>query len=270
MSYEQITVTIEDGIALVTLNRPDRMNAWTARMGRELSNALRAADDDDDTRVVVLTGAGKAFCAGADLESGGSTFDASARDRGEMTGPDVMPWQIRKPVVAAINGHAIGVGITYPLTADVRFVAENAKVQFAFVRRGVIPELSSHVLLARVAGMSVAADLLLSGRQISGREAAELGIVAKALAAPDVLPAAMAWARDLAVNAAPGSVAITKQILWADVIPALRASARRETEPFAWLGQQADAREGITAFLEKRAPRWTLRVSRELPAFSFD
>jgi enoyl-CoA hydratase/carnithine racemase len=271
MEYEQISVTDGEGISLVTLNRPERMNAWTARMGRELSHALQAADADDDTRVVVLTGAGKAFCAGADLESGGSTFDASSRDPEEVTGPKLtLPWQIRKPVVAAINGHAVGVGITYPLAADVRFVAENAKIQFAFVRRGVIPELSSHVLLSRVAGVSIAADLLLSGRQISGRDAADLGIAAKALPAAEVLSAAMAWARDLAVNAAPGSVAITKRILWAEVVPALQASERREKAPFAWLGQQADAKEGITAFLEKRAPRWTLRVSGDLPDFPFD
>jgi len=271
MTYEQITVQVDEGVAVVTLNRPERMNAWTARMGQELTAAFKAADADDEVRVVVLTGAGKAFCAGADLGSGGGTFDDSRRDREDATGGALtLPWQIRKPVIAAINGHAIGVGITLPLTADVRFIANEAKVQFAFVRRGVLPELASHVLLARVCGLSVAADLLLSGRQISGAEAASLGLASKALPAAEVLPAAMEWAKDVAANTAPVSVALAKQILWADVTPAVKASSRREGVPFGWLGRQADAHEGVTSFLEKRAPKWSLRVSEDIPDFELD
>ncbi len=268
MKYEQITVSVENWVMVITLSRPEQLNAWTARMGAELSHALRRADSDDDVRVVVLTGAGRAFCAGADLSSGGATFNAAERDRDEAVGGElVLPWQIRKPVVAAINGHAVGVGITLPLCADVRFVAEDAKVQFAFVRRGMMPELAAHVLLARVAGVSVAADLLLSGRMVSGRELCELGIANRALPAADVLGAAMAWAADVAQNAAPASVALTKQMIWSDIAPDLRAMSRRETPPFEWLGQQADAAEGITSFLEKRAPRWTLRPSVDVPDF---
>ncbi len=268
MEYQQITVAVNDGVMLVTLNRPEQMNSWTARMGRELSTALMAAHEDDDVRVVVLTGTGRAFCAGADLSSGGNTFDSEERDRDEAVGTEfVLPWQIRKPVIAAINGHAVGVGITYPLCADVRFVAEEAKCQFAFVRRGMMPELAAHVLLARVAGIERAADLLLSGRMVSGRELAELGVASRALPAGEVLPAALAWAQDVAANAAPASVALTKQLLWADVAPALRSMMRAESAPFEWLGRQVDAREGVTAFLEKRSPNWSLRVSTDVPDF---
>jgi len=266
MEYTQIAVDLDDGVATVTLDRPERMNAWTATMGLELSKALRWADESDEVRAVVLTGRGRAFCAGADLGSGGATFDDSSRPRDQISTPMTLPYEIRKPVIAAVNGHAIGVGITYPLCADVRFVAEEARVQFAFVRRGVIPELSSHVLLARVAGVSIAADLLLSGRQVSGREAFELGVASRALPAADVLAAAQDWARDVAVNTAPGSVALAKQLLWADVRPALEACGRAEGTLFAWAGRQADAHEGVSAFLEKRTPQWSVSVSRDLPA----
>jgi 1,4-dihydroxy-2-naphthoyl-CoA synthase len=268
MRYEQIDVTVDDGVMVLTLSRPEQLNAWTARMGAEMSDALRRADVDDAVRVVVLTGAGRAFCAGADLSTGGATFNAAERERDEAVGGElVLPWQIRKPVIAAINGHAVGVGITLPLCADVRFVAEDAKVQFAFVRRGMMPELAAHVLLARVAGVSVAADLLLSGRMVSGRELCELRIANRTMPASEVLPAALEWARDVARNAAPVSVALTKQMIWSDIAPDLRAMSRRETPPVEWLGKQADAVEGITAFLEKREPRWSLRVSADLPPF---
>lgn len=268
MEYQQITVGIDAGVMVVTLNRPEQLNSWTARMGRELSAAMMAAHDDDDVRVVVLTGAGRAFCAGADLSSGGNTFDSDERDRDEAVGTEfVLPWQIHKPVIAAINGHAVGVGVTYPLCADVRFVAEDAKCQFAFVRRGMMPELAAHVLLARVAGIERAADLLLSGRMVSGRELSDLGVASRSMPADEVLPAAMAWARDVATNAAPVSVALTKRLLWADVAPALRLMMRTESAPFEWLGRQADAREGVTAFLEKRSPNWSLRVTADVPDF---
>ena len=140
--FEEINVKVDDGVAVVTLDRPERLNAWTARMGQELSRAFRALDGDPAVRVIVLTGAGRAFCVGADLGAGSATFDSDRPADGAAREPLVLPWQLRKPVIAAINGHAIGVGITLPLTADVRFIAEDAKVQFVFVRRGVGPELS--------------------------------------------------------------------------------------------------------------------------------
>src|SRR4051812_11168820 len=171
MAYEQILVDVDDaGVATVTLNRPERLNAWTAVMGNELSDAFAALDVDDSVRVIVLTGAGRGFCAGADLSSGGGTFsrsDERSLQRGERPVTQfVVPWMIRKPTIAAINGPAVGVGITYPLQCDVRFVAEEAKISFAFVRRGVMPELAAHAILPKVIGVSKAADLLLSGRMI--------------------------------------------------------------------------------------------------------
>ena len=267
MAYETILLDIKDRVATITLNRPERMNAWTGEMANELSDALSACNANDEVRAIVLTGAGKAFCAGADLSGRRDTF-SSREGRGEARTRrrnNVQPWQLDKPVIAAINGHAIGVGLTYPMLCDIRIVAEDAKLQFAFVRRGILPELASHVIVARVAGFSNAADLLLSGRMLLGREAAELGLATEALPADEVLPAAQARARDIAMNAAPMSVAIAKRLLWEGITSSVPEMLKREGELFAWLGNQPDAREGVASFLEKRPPEWKLSVSRDLP-----
>ena len=177
MDYETILLDVaDDGVATLTLNRPEAMNAWNGVMAYEVDRALRDLDLDDRARAIVVTGAGRAFCAGADM-SGGSESFAPRRGSPEVQkrkerGPveeAMWPFMLRKPVIAAINGHAIGVGITFPMTCDVRYVAEDAKLQFAFTRRGVIPELASHVIVPRVAGLSNAADLMLSGRIFRGR-----------------------------------------------------------------------------------------------------
>ncbi len=259
---------VEGRVATITLNRPERMNAWTNQMAMELSDALIACNENDDVRAVVLTGAGKAFCAGADLAGRGDTFggrEERQQQRRREQPRQIMPWQLDKPVIAAINGHAIGVGITYPMLCDIRYVAEDAKIQFAFVRRGVIPELASHVIVARVAGMSNAADLLFSGRVIRGREAAEMGLATKALPADQVLPAAIDHARDLAINTAPVSVAISKRLLWEGINSTVPEMLKREGALFAWVGNQPDAREGVVSFLEKRPPQWKLSVARDKP-----
>jgi enoyl-CoA hydratase/carnithine racemase len=195
MSYSTILVNIDGGIATITFNRPEAMNSWTQATARDLGDAMFSLDKNDSVRAVVVTGTGSAFCAGADLSGAtafklGDTEDEKVR-RDSLAFPSVMPWQIRKPVIAAINGHAIGVGITYAMNCDIRFVAEDAKIQFAFVRRGITPELSSHVIVARVAGLSQAADLMLTGRMIKGREFAEMGLASQALPADKVLPAAL-------------------------------------------------------------------------------
>jgi len=260
MEFSTLLLDVKDGVATVTLNRPEAMNAWNHRMANDLTDAMRACNESDEVRAVVLTGAGRAFCAGADLSARERTFRT---EEGRPTEP-VFPWMIDKPVIAAINGHAIGVGITYPMMCDVRLVAEEAKIQFAFVRRGIIPELASHVIVARVAGFSNAADLLLSGRMIRGREAAEIGIASEALPADQVLPAALERAHDFA-NAAPVSVAISKRLLWEGVTSSVPDMFRREGGLFAWAGRQADAREGVLSFLEKRQPGWKLRVPGDLP-----
>jgi enoyl-CoA hydratase/carnithine racemase len=262
---QPVLMSVDAGVATVTLNRPEAMNAWNPSMAAALDQALRDCDGDDAVRAVVLTGAGRAFCAGADLGGGGETF--KPREGGMVGRPTheaIWPFQVRKPVIAAINGHAIGVGITLPLTCDLRFVAEDAKLQFAFVRRGVLPELASHTLLPRVIGFSRAADLLLTGRMFSGHEAAELGLASRALPTAEVLPAALEKAREFAA-AAPLSVAISKQLLWEGIVLGASEMMKREGPPFSLLGGHADAREGIAHFLEKRAPKWTGSVSKELP-----
>jgi enoyl-CoA hydratase/carnithine racemase len=259
MTYETVLYEVSDGVAAVTLNRPDRMNAWTAQLGAELGDAMATADEDDDVRAVVVTGAGRAFCAGADLSGGGFGGGTAPTLR------ECWPYDVRKPVIAAINGHAVGVGITYPMTCDVRYVAEDAKLAFAFVRRGAMPELSSHAIVPRVAGFSVAAELLLSGRTFLGTEAAALGIATRALPAAEVLPAALALARDIAVNTAPVSVAVAKRLLWDSMDKSIGEVSSIENRLFGKVTALPDAREGIAAFVEKRPPAWTGRVSTDIP-----
>ena len=262
--YETLLFDVEDEVATITLNRPDRMNAYDPAMAADLDAAWGRCDEDDGIRAVILTGAGRAFCAGADLGGGGSTFDDNAARRRRVAHPRTAI-DVRKPVIAAINGHAIGVGITMTMHCDLRLVAEDAKLSFAFVRRGVIPELASHLIVPRVVGLSNAADLLLTGRTFSGREAAELGLASRALPADEVVPAARELARDIAVNTAPVSVAISKRLLWDSLSSTVTDTERRENRLFAWSGRQQDAKEGVTAFLEKRDPDWQLRVSADFP-----
>ncbi len=272
--YEHILFDVEDGVATITLNRPKRLNAFTFPLGAELERAYARCDDDDAIRVVVLTGAGTAFCAGADMGSGGDTFeDVEGAQRAADPGARVrrLPaWRVRKPVVAAINGHAIGVGLTLALQCDLRFVASDAKLAFAFVRRGIIPELGSHSILPRVVGFSRAADLLLSGRTFRGEEAAALGVASEALPSEEVLPRARGWARDVAVHAAPVSVAIAKRLLWEGVTETPRETMAKEGPLLDWAGKQADAVEGVRSFLERRAPEWKLRASTDLPEWPDD
>ena len=268
-SYQYILFAVEDGVATITLNRPKRMNAFHFALGAELESAYARCDADDAVRAVVLTGSGKAFCAGADMSGGGKTFDdVDGSRRAADPGPAVRrlaAWQVRKPVIAAINGHAVGVGLTLALQCDVRLVARDAKLAFSFVRRGIIPELGSHSILPRVIGFSRAADLLLSGRTIRGEEAARLGLASEALPAEAVVPRAREWARDVAVNAAPASVAIAKRLLWEGVTETPPETMAKEKPLLAWVGKQADAAEGVRSFLERRPPEWTLRASTDLP-----
>ena len=263
MSLATISYTLDAHVATIAFNRPEKMNTWNAQVARELSTALADANADDEVRAVVITGSGRAFCAGADLERGGDTF--ARRDAGdtEQDRTALYPNQIDKPVIAAINGAAVGVGMTYPMLCDVRLAAADVKMGFVFTRRGMMPELAAHVIVQRVAGFSNAADLLMSGRIFKSEEALELGLVSRVLPADELLPAAQAMAAEY-VNAAPASVAITKRLLWRGMHASPEEMMRAEGAPFAWLGNQADAREGIDAFLHKRAPRWQLSV-RDLP-----
>jgi len=280
VDYQTILFAVKDRIATVTLNRPDSLNAWNTIVTDEMSHAMLRCDQDDAIRAVVVTGSGRAFCAGVDMGSGSGAFgnirserekaDAARKETSKeragkydgYAGP--FPWQIRKPVFAAINGHAIGVGITYPMTCDIRIVAENAKIQFAFTRRGVLPELWSHLIVPRVAGLSNAADLLLTGRMIKGREFAEMGLASAALPAERVLEATLERAREVCY-AAPVSVAISKRLLWKGLALSFGELGPEEAELFRWTSSQADSIEGVKSFLEKREPDWKLSATNDMP-----
>jgi len=263
MEYEEILYDVSDGVALVTLNRPSKLNAMTARMGAEMADAMAEADGDDAVRVVVLTGAGRAFCAGADLGSG-KDF-AGGWGGVERKYRRMMPMEVRKPVIAAINGPAVGAGLTWPLQADIRYVAEDAKLAFAFVRRGVLPELASHLILPRLAGLSKATELLLSGRTFLGTEAVEYGVATRAFPADQVLSEAISLAREIATHAAPLSVAISKRLIWEGVGIDLARWRAKEGKLLGFTTQHPDAREGTISFFERRAPKWSGSISREFP-----
>ena len=262
MSYETLLYEVSEHVATITFNRPEKMNTWNAQVASELSEAMLKANTDDEVRAIVLTGAGRAFCAGADLERGGETFanrdESGGRqsDEGRNT-RNVYPNEIDKPVIAAINGAAVGVGMTYPMLCDIRLASEGAKMGFVFTRRGMMPELAAHLTVQRVAGLSNAADILLSGRIFTSEEALEMGIVSKVFPKDQLLDAAHEMAKDYA-NTAPASVAITKHLLWQGLDSSPKKMMEAEGPSFAWLGNQSDAKEGIMSFLEKRAPAWEL------------
>ena len=262
MHLETVLYEVADGVATVTLNRPEAMNAWTAQLADDLQRAMGAADADEAVRAVVVTGAGRAFCAGADLSGGEGGFAPGTR--GTQSGPRLMPYQVRKPVIAAINGHAVGVGITYPMLCDIRIAANEAKIQFAMVRRGILPELGSHVILPRVVGFSKAAELLLTGTMMTGVEAATLGLVSRSMPAAEVLAAATEMARDIAVNVAPVSAALSKTLLWQGMTTPLDEMIATEGRIISTMARSADAAEGVRAFFEKRAPKWSMTLADDL------
>lgn len=263
MNFESLLYSVSQGVAVITLNRPEAMNSWTPQLSDELSLAMGAADANDDVRAVIVTATGRAFCAGADLSAGEGGFLSGKG--GKQAGPRLMPYQVRKPVIAAINGHAVGVGITYPMLCDIRIVADNAKIQFAMVRRGILPELGSHALLPRIVGFSRASDLLLTGRMIFGTEAAQLGLVSQALPAELVLNAALDIATDIAINVAPVSAALAKKLLWEGMTMSVEDMITTEGLLLPVLAQASDSGEGVRAFFEKRAPRWLMKVSKDVP-----
>lgn len=259
-----LTVTIADGVALLTLNRPERRNTYSAEMGTLLNEAYRRCDDDDAVRVIVLTGAGDAFCAGADFSTHTNTFAAPA-DEFSATPTNPAAFELRTPVIAAVNGHAVGIGLTIALQADIRILALDAKYAVAQPRRGVIADCMSHWTLPHLVGGAVAADLLLTGRTFDGAEAVAMGIATRTLPGEQVLDHAMAVAHDVAVNVAPMSAALSKRLLWDTMIKGYtpRQVADLETQLHHRVMGSADAREGIEAFLQHRAPRWTASVSED-------
>jgi enoyl-CoA hydratase/carnithine racemase len=260
-----VRVEVADGVAVLTLDRPGQRNAFSGRMGRELGEAYRDCDRRDDVRAVVLTGAGDAFCVGADLAAGEETF--ARREEPEFSAAGVEPpaFDVRKPVVAAVNGHAVGIGLTLAMQCDIRIFAAGAKCGFLHVRRGVIPDAYSHWTVPRAVGFARAAELFLTGRIFTGEEAAAMGLASRAVSAGDVLPAALAVARDIAQNVAPLSAALCKRLLWESRALGREEVGRKETALHHVVMGRPDALEGVMAFLEKRAPRWQLRVSRDWP-----
>jgi enoyl-CoA hydratase/carnithine racemase len=251
-------LTVDDGIGIVTLDRPDRGNAWTVRMAVELDLILRDADTDDDVRALVVTGAGSVFSVGADLTSG--SIDRPGDDDISPADRPLLPSRMVKPVIAAMNGHAVGAGISFAMHCDLRVLADAAKVGFAFVRRGVIPEMGMHWVVPRVVGMAVATDLLVTGRTVGAVEALQLGLVHRVVPAGDVLSTCLELARDIVAHVAPLSAANTKRLLWDGLDEGWEHSWERERQAFALCASQPDAIEGVGAFVEKREPRWTGRA----------
>jgi enoyl-CoA hydratase/carnithine racemase len=273
MEFEQILYEVEDHVLTITLNRPDRLNAFTPVMGRELIEALDAADADDSVRAIVVTGAGRGFCAGADLEAGGSTFDWTERHAaGEEVPRDgggrisLRLFECVKPVIAAINGPAVGVGITMTLPMDVRLAAEGAKIGFVFARRGIVPEACSSWFLPRIVGISQAMEWVATGRVFDANEALAGGLVRSVHAPDDVLGAARDLAREVAGNAAPVSVALARRMMWTMLgAPHPMEAHRADSRAMFARGRSADAVEGVTSFLEKRPASFPDRVSDGVP-----
>jgi enoyl-CoA hydratase/carnithine racemase len=265
----ELRFEVDGGVATLTLDRPESQNAYTGAMGRELGAAYRECDRDDAIRAVVLTGAGRAFCAGADLSPGDATFGAPGEDF-SAAGVDPPAWEVRKPVIAAVNGHAVGLGLTLALQCDLRIVALEGKYGVVQVRRGVMPDAYSHWTLPRITGLACAAEILLTGRSFRGEEAVRLGIASRALPAPEVLPACVEIARDIAANTAPLSVAFAKRLLWRSFALEAHEVGRLETELHLHLMGKPDAIEGVRAFLERRPPRWQQSVGRDWPGWPED
>ena len=265
MDYPDLQLRITDGVAVITLDRPEQRNAFSGPMATSLADAYRACDARDDVRAVILTGAGAAFCVGADLAVGADTF--ARREEADFSADPVRfpAWNVRKPVIAAMNGHAVGIGLTLAMQCDIRLVAREAKLAFAHVRRGVLPDAHSHWTVPRTIGFARTADLFLTGRTFTGDEAATMGLASRVLPASEVLPAALAIAADIARNTAPLSVALSKRLLWEGRTLDRDEVGRRETAYHHLVMGRPDALEGVMSFLERRAPAWSLAVPRDFP-----
>ena len=277
-TYTEIAYEVDDGVLVITLDRPERLNAFTPTMMNELIAAFDAADADDAVRAVVVTGRGRAFCAGADLALGGETFDRSINGRSgvvvsgiERDGGGRVSLRIfdsKKPVIAAINGAAVGIGVTMTLPMDIRLCADDAKIGFVFARRGIVNEAASSWFLPRVVGIGKAQEWVLTGRIFDGAEALAGGLVRSTHPADQVLPAALELAREIAANTAPVSVALSRQMLWRMLGADHPMEAHRiDSRAIQARGASADSREGVSSFLEKRPAEFPVRVSDGMPDF---
>ena len=281
-TLETTRYSVDDGIATITLHRPDKLNAYDLRMRMELEALFDETDADDAVRVVIVTGAGRAFCAGADLSAGGQTFDSSAhgsdplreslrvgdvyRDSGGTT--TLRMYKSLKPIIGAVNGAAVGIGATMQLPMDIRMASTDARFGFVFARRGITPEAASSWYLPRLVGMQTALEWCLTGRLFGADEALARGLVRSVHAPDELLPAARALAHEMADHTAPVSVALTRQLMWRMSATAHPMDAHRiDSRCVQARGESRDAREGVTAFLEKRPAAFPDKVSSQMPDF---
>jgi enoyl-CoA hydratase/carnithine racemase len=275
VEFSEILYDVDGPIATITMHRPDRLNAFTITMQREMVAAFDLTDSDDSVRAVIVTGSGRGFCAGADLGTGGGSFDAEStgvkasshaypRDFGGLLALRV--FESKKPVIAAINGPAVGIGITMTLPMDVRLAADNAKIGFVFAGRGIVPEAASSWFLPRVVGISQALEWSMTARVFRADEALEGGLVRSVHAPDELLPAARTLAEEIATNAAPVSVALTRQMMWRMLGADHPMEAHKvDSRGVYSTGRSLDAFEGVTAFLQKRHPDWVMKPSTDMP-----
>ncbi len=274
MAYEEIIYEVSEQIATITLNRPDKLNSFTNRMLKEIIAAFDESDADDNVRAVIVTGSGRAFCAGADLSGGGETFAKGGSDVKAKTGVmrdggglvSLRIFESKKPVIGAINGAAVGVGVTMTLPMDIRLASNASKFGFVFAKRGIVPEAASSWFLPRIVGISQATEWCFTGRMISADEAKEGRLVRSVHAPEDLMPAARAIAREIAENTAPVSVALSRQMLWRMLGADHPMQAHRvDSRAINSRGASDDAREGVMSFLEKRPANFPVKVSDGLP-----
>jgi enoyl-CoA hydratase/carnithine racemase len=276
MKYDTLLTDQTDGVMTVTLNRPDKLNAFNTVMSKELIDFFQRVNAMDEVRAIVVTGAGRAFCAGADLSAGSKTFDYAARG---VIGPEerrrdgggtvtLRIFACKKPVIAAVNGPAVGIGATMQLPMDIRLAADGARFGFVFTRRGVVPEACSSWFLPRLVGIQQALDWTLTGRVFDAAEAKAGGLVKDVLPLPDLLPAARQWAREIVIHTSAVSVALTRQMLWRMLGAEHPMAAHRiDSRGIQMMGRSPDAYEGVASFLEKRQPRFTMKPSQDMPEF---
>ena len=275
--YEELLYELDGPVLTITLNRPDKLNAFTFTMMMELLDAFDRADADDDVRAIIVTGAGRGFCAGADLAAGDGTFDyrdtsgneaklEDARDGGGLV--TLRIFESKKPVIAAVNGPAVGVGVTMTLAMDVRLASEEARFGFVFARRGLVPEAASSWFLPRVVGIGQAMEWVMTGRVFPASEALA-GRLVRSLHPPDqLLPAARALALEIAENTSPTSVALSRHMLWRMLGADHPMEAHKIDSRIIWeRGRTADAREGVTSFLEKRPAEFPMKVTADMGSF---
>jgi enoyl-CoA hydratase/carnithine racemase len=272
VEYTAITYEVSENIATLTLDRPQQLNAFTDEMAKEILHALDVADGSDEVRVVIFTGRGRAFCAGADLNTGPATFDygqvkqgdAAPRDTGGLVA--LRLFGMAKPVIAAINGPAVGVGATMTLPMDIRLAADSAKIGFTWGARGIVAEAASSWFLPRIVGINRALEWCLTARVFPASEALDAGLVRSIHSGEELLDAARGLAREIATTVAPVSAIIIRQMLWRMLCAEHPMEAHRVDSIAVWeTGRMADAREGISAFLEKRPPSWQLSPSLDTP-----